>query len=558
MRPLGPADPATIARCRLFAELGAGGMGRVFLGCTQDGRLVALKRIHPQFADNPEFRVRFRAEVAASRKVSGAYTAAVVDADVDAPEPWLASVFVPGPALSDVVATVGTLPEDAVLRLAAGLASALVEVHRAGLVHRDLKPSNVLLADDGPRVIDFGIVRALDSQTTAGLTATGFLVGTPSFMSPEQVHGHPVTPASDVFSLGSVLVMAYTGDSPFTGETVVRVLYQVAHATPDLSALPARLLPIVTACLAKDPADRPTPAELLATIRDLAPAARPWPAAIHQLIDRQRADAARLTGAVGTGDTLRVPPTLTGPPFVPPAAPPPPYPPPVRRDARTAAVLSTVGIVAALAIIGTLFYVNRPASTTGAGATTQSSATQPDTTTPTTTDPDTTVPTTTVPDTTTPDTTTTTQAPAPPPPPPLPKCVDTDVTGAFVDFHVSDSGAAGLIQVTNIGDHACTIDGYGGAEFYSGGDGHPLGINLVRDTPAPVALTLQPGGTATKLLRWSPNEPGEYVPSCSAFPGMISVILPDDTQSIDIDVEDQNLPQVCDNDTVYGGGYQPG
>jgi hypothetical protein len=161
-----------------------------------------------------------------------------------------------------------------------------------------------------------------------------------------------------------------------------------------------------------------------------------------------------------------------------------------------------------------------------------------------------------VPDATVPDTTT--QAPAPPPPPPLPKCVDTDVTGAFVDFHVSDSGAAGLIRVTNIGDHACTIDGYGGAEFYSGGDGHPLGINLVRDMPAPFALTLQPGATATKLLRWSPNAPGVYVPSCSAFPGMISVILPDDTHSIDIDVEDQNLPQVCDNNTVDGGGYQPG
>ncbi len=556
MRPLGPADPAKIAHYRLFAELGAGGMGRVFLGCTPDGRLIALKRIRSQFADNPEFRVRFRAEVAASRKVSGAYTAAVIDADVDAPEPWLASVFVPGPPLSDVVEKAGTLPEDAVLRLAAGLASALVEVHRVGLVHRDLKPSNVLLTDDGPRVIDFGIVRALDSQATSGPTGTGILVGTPSFMSPEQVRGHAVTPASDMFSLGSVLVMACTGDNPFAGETVVQMLYQVAHATPDLSALPARLRPIVTSCLAKEPEDRPTPAELLAMIGDLAPAARPWPAEIHQLIDRQRAEAARLTGAVRTDDTLRIPPTLIGPPpesgrFVPPPAPLTMYPPPVRRDRRVAAALSTIGIVAALAIIGTLFYVSRPATNTGSAGTStaQSSPNQPATTVPTTTT------TTTVPDTTT---TTTTQAPAPPPPPALPKCVDTDVTGAFVDFHLSDSGAAGLIQVTNIGDHTCTIDGYGGAEFYSGGDGHPLGINLVRDAPAPVALTLQPGGTATKLLRWSPNAPGVYVPSCSAFPGIISVILPDDTHSIDIDVENQNLPQVCDNNTVDGGGYQPG
>ncbi|WP_262366448.1 serine/threonine-protein kinase, partial [Streptomyces sp. WAC05950] len=189
---------------------------RVLLAAGPDGRLVAVKQVLAHFADDEGFRARFRREVTASRKVSGAYTAAVIDADPDAPTPWLASVFVAGPSLGAVVKAVGVLPEDVVRRLAAGLTSALAEIHRAGLVHRDLKPDNVLLAEDGVRVIDLGIARATEGEPEGdtGLTRTGFVVGSPAYMSPEQAEGHPLTPASDVFSLGSVLVMALTGRSP--------------------------------------------------------------------------------------------------------------------------------------------------------------------------------------------------------------------------------------------------------------------------------------------------------------------------------------------------------
>lgn len=294
MKPLGASDPREVGRYRVIAELGVGAMGRVLLGYGADGRLVAVKQVRPQLADDDGFRARFHREVTASRKVSGAYTAAVLDADADAPIPWLASVFIPGPSLREAVDGTGPLPEDAVLRLAAGLAAALAEIHRVGLVHRDLKPSNVLLTEDGPRVIDFGIARAAESDGSTELTRAGWLVGSPGFMSPEQAEGRPLTPASDVFSLGCVLVMACTGQSPFAGPSMPRIVYNLVHSEPDLTAIPQRVRLIIQSCLAKDPTSRPAPAQLLEMIGPIAPSARPWPPQVHRLIAKQHADVARL------------------------------------------------------------------------------------------------------------------------------------------------------------------------------------------------------------------------------------------------------------------------
>ncbi|MER5710374.1 serine/threonine-protein kinase [Streptomyces sp. NPDC002122] len=306
MRPLKASDPVSSGPYRLLAELGSGGMGRVLLGAAPDGRLVAVKQVHAGLAADDGFRARFRREVAASQKVSGAYTAAVMDSDADAPTPWLASVFVAGPSLGAAVAETGTLSEDLVRRLAAGLASALAEVHRAGLIHRDLKPDNVLLSEDGVRVIDFGIARAAETgaehQGDLGLTRTGLVIGSPPFMSPEQAEGKRLTAASDVFSLGSVLVMAAAGRSPFVGSSTLQTLYDVVHAEPDLSGVPAGLRGIVERCLAKDPEARPTPAGLLGLLGPVAPVGRQWPPAVYRMIASQRAAMDRLLD--GPGDTV--------------------------------------------------------------------------------------------------------------------------------------------------------------------------------------------------------------------------------------------------------------
>ncbi|MFE2128202.1 serine/threonine-protein kinase [Streptomyces amritsarensis] len=291
MEQVGPGGPTHVGPFEVVGVLGQGGMGRVLLAAGPDGRLVAVKQVLAHFADDAGFRARFRREVTASRKVSAAYTAAVIDADPDAPTPWLASVFVAGPSLGAAVKAVGVLPEDVVRRLAAGLTSALAEIHRAGLVHRDLKPDNVLLAEDGVRVIDLGIARATEGEPDGdtGLTRTGFVVGSPAYMSPEQAEGKPLTPASDVFSLGSVLVMALTGRSPFAGSSTLKTLYEVAHGEPDLSAVPAGLRDLVARCLAKDPEARPSPAELRELIGPVAPAGRQWPSAVYGMLAEQRA-----------------------------------------------------------------------------------------------------------------------------------------------------------------------------------------------------------------------------------------------------------------------------
>jgi serine/threonine protein kinase len=263
VEPLAGDDPRQVGGYRLQARLGAGGMGRVYLGYSPGGRPVAVKVVHPDLARDPEFMQRFRREVAAAQAVSDAYTAAVVGAGPDDSPPWLATTFVPGPPLADLVAQAGPLSEDAVWRLAGGLAEALQAIHAEGLVHRDLKPANILIAADGPRVIDFGI-----SRTTSGtvVTATRTTIGTPAYMSPEQAQGHAVGPASDVFSLGSVLTFAATGVSPFGGGEMFAVAFRVVHGEPDLGRVPPSLRPVIGACLAKDPSARPTVGQLMQTV----------------------------------------------------------------------------------------------------------------------------------------------------------------------------------------------------------------------------------------------------------------------------------------------------
>lgn len=260
-------DPAEIGGYPLEARLGSGGMGTVFLARTSSGRPVAIKLIHPQFAADDEFRIRFRREVAAARRVSGAFTAAVVDAAPEAEQPWMATTYIQGPTLSRRTATKGPLDGAELRRLAIGLAEALRDIHRVGVVHRDLKPSNVVLSPEGPRVIDFGISRAVDQQT---LTMTGRVIGTPPFMSPEQLQApRNVGPQSDVFSLGTLVAYAATGQGPFDAESPYIVAYQVVHGEPSLEDVPVALRTVVESCLAKDPSGRPSADELLVLLRDL-------------------------------------------------------------------------------------------------------------------------------------------------------------------------------------------------------------------------------------------------------------------------------------------------
>jgi serine/threonine protein kinase len=258
--PLLADDPREIGGYRIVARLGAGGMGCVYLGVTQSGRRLAIKVVRPEFADDQEFRRRFQQEVAAAQRVQNLYTAPVIDADLMGRVPWLATAHVPGPSLAEVVHEEGPLPLGSVQILAAGVAEALQAIHKAGVIHRDLKPSNVLLAADGPRVIDFGIARAADATP---LTRTGGSVGTPQFMAPEQALGKPSTPALDVFAFGSLVFFAATGRSPFGEGPSAAVLYRIVQGEPDLSGCPPQLTPLVAACLEKEPSHRPPLNEIL-------------------------------------------------------------------------------------------------------------------------------------------------------------------------------------------------------------------------------------------------------------------------------------------------------
>ncbi|MFJ9454108.1 serine/threonine-protein kinase [Kitasatospora sp. NPDC101447] len=257
-------DPREVGGHLLYARLGAGGMGRVYLSYTPGGRPVALKVVRPELAEDPEFRARFAQEVASARRIHGLFTAQVVDAGVDAATPWLATTYVPGPSLQQVVQRFGPLPERTVLLLVAGIAEALQAIHATGVVHRDLKPGNVLIASDGPRVIDFGIARAADASA---LTGTGLRIGSPAYMAPEQAMGRAATPATDVYALGALAVHVAGGTPPFGDGPDPAALYRTVHEEPDLDRVPESLRALLLHCLAKQPEDRPTTAEVIAAAR---------------------------------------------------------------------------------------------------------------------------------------------------------------------------------------------------------------------------------------------------------------------------------------------------
>ncbi|MCM2516643.1 protein kinase [Streptomyces griseoincarnatus] len=272
MRPLDTDEPTVVGPYRLLGRLGSGGMGRVYLGRSAGGRTVAVKIVHPHFALDEEFRARFRREVDAARRVGGAWTAPVLDADPDARVPWVATAYAAGPSLTAAVTELGPLPEHTVRTLGAGLAEALTAVHGLGLVHRDVKPSNVLLTLDGPLLIDFGIART--TEGTASLTSTGVSIGSPGYMSPEQILGKGVTGAADVFSLGAVLAYAATGAPPFPGDSSAALLYRVVHEPPELDGLTGDLREVTEACLDKDPSARPSPADITGRLAPEGGAAR--------------------------------------------------------------------------------------------------------------------------------------------------------------------------------------------------------------------------------------------------------------------------------------------
>jgi hypothetical protein len=251
-------------------------MGRVYMASTPAGRLVAVKVVRPELGGDQDFRARFYHEIQAARRVHGLYTAQVLDADPAATPPWLVTAYVPGPSVQQAVAGNGPMPEPMALRLIAGVAEALQAIHAADVVHRDLKPSNVLLAPDGPRVIDFGIARALEATS---LTRSGMMVGSPQFMAPEQIRDQPVSPAIDVFALGSLAAYAVLGRSPFGEGHTAAVAYRVLHEAPDLDGCPPHLRPLIERCLRKEPAARPTPSEILEfCLARTAGMAGPWPA----------------------------------------------------------------------------------------------------------------------------------------------------------------------------------------------------------------------------------------------------------------------------------------
>ncbi|MFF7885650.1 protein kinase [Streptomyces sp. NPDC020794] len=297
------SDPMKIGPYRIVGRLGSGGMGWVYLGRSPAGREVAVKVVRPELAAEGEFRERFAREVAAARVVSGAYTAAVVDADTEAELPWLATMYVPGPSLAEAVRTDGPLPEPQVRRLGAGLVEALQAIHAARVVHRDLKPANVLLASDGPRVIDFGISRV---DGAPALTQAGVVVGTPPFMSPEQIKGAQVGPPSDVFSLGGVLVYALTGRPPHGGGEAVR--YRVVLAEPELDGVPRGMRELIGRCLAKRPEERPQLTNLLAELLEQNPKSASWP---PPTVDRSiKVRTRELAVRRGAGTSVSVPSCL--------------------------------------------------------------------------------------------------------------------------------------------------------------------------------------------------------------------------------------------------------
>ncbi|MGW6539751.1 bifunctional serine/threonine-protein kinase/ABC transporter substrate-binding protein [Streptomyces sp. NPDC055051] len=311
-----PADPSALAGYRLLGRLGAGGMGVVYLGRTDAGELAAVKVTLADRAERPDFRSRFRREVEAARRVVSPFAVPVLGADPDAPEPWLATAFVPGPSLGEAITAHGPLPGHSLRVLGGAVARALAAVHAAGLVHRDVKPGNVLLAVDGPRLIDFGIARAADPDGETALTGTDMVVGTPGFLAPEQAEARTgeIGPASDVFALGCLLAYAATGRPPFGTGAVDALMYRTVHDEPDLDGVPAGLLPLLRECLAKDPAARPT-AEALAArlVVDTPGTAADWlPAPVVHTIAERSARMLALPDIDPTSTPAPTPPTGPG------------------------------------------------------------------------------------------------------------------------------------------------------------------------------------------------------------------------------------------------------
>ncbi|MGV9317187.1 serine/threonine-protein kinase [Streptomyces sp. NPDC003691] len=283
-------DPRVVGSFRIHRRLGAGGMGVVYLGSDRRGQRVALKVIRPDLAEDQEFRSRFAREVSAARRIRGGCTARLVAADLDADRPWFATQYVPGPSLHDKVNEEGVLPAAEVAAIGAALSEGLVAVHEAGVVHRDLKPSNILLSPKGPRIIDFGIAWATGAST---LTHVGTAVGSPGFLAPEQVRGVAVTPATDVFALGATLAYAATADSPFGHGGSEVMLYRVVHEEPHLHGVPDALAPLLRACLAKDPLERPSTLQLSMRLKEIAAREAQGPADGRPPVPRERIDTLR-------------------------------------------------------------------------------------------------------------------------------------------------------------------------------------------------------------------------------------------------------------------------
>jgi serine/threonine protein kinase len=380
-------DPGRIGPFRVIGRLGEGGMGRVFLGESPGGRKVAVKVVHPHYANDPEFRRRFAREVATARQVGGFHTAAVVGADPEADPPWMATAYIPGPSLAEAVAGGGPLDEAGVRRLGAALAEGLAAIHECGLIHRDLKPSNVIMAEDGPRIIDFGIAKGAGATALTGSSA---VIGTLRYMSPEQLQGHELTPQSDVFALGTVLAFAATGRDPFEAPTMPAVITRILTGPPGLDPLAGELRGIIAGCLAKDPATRPAPGGLLARFTghgthdptvtaapapvpaaDPVPAAVPFPGHRPDETGGPARAAARETSLASTVNVSPVaPPGRTDPPAAPPDSPGTrsvPTPRPTRKPARrrsrrrTGVIAAGTAAFAGLATAGTLVLVDRPA-----------------------------------------------------------------------------------------------------------------------------------------------------------------------------------------------------
>ena len=322
-------DPVQVGRYRLLARLGSGGMGVVYLGVdpgSRDGGPVAVKVLRPELADDLDFRRRFRHEVSALMRVKGACTVRVIEADTEADRPFMVTEYADGPSLSEYISSYGALGPGMLYGLATGLAEALTVIHAAGIVHRDLKPSNVILTDAGPKVIDFGIARALDATS---VTRPGMMVGSAGFMAPEQISGHP-GPAADIFVWGVTVAYAATGRPPFGAGATDAVLYRVMYADPDITGTPGPLRPLVEAALAKDPQGRPTARELLDRLASAsrrshgvadsptqAILARTWPQmgphAGRPRLDREnRKDASVLLGPVPRGCRRTVAPAGPG------------------------------------------------------------------------------------------------------------------------------------------------------------------------------------------------------------------------------------------------------